>query len=651
MSESNFLTQCNTEEEQKADSIGQGRILPPYLNFIKLVLIVIGCGVSIYHIFGLVIFDFVMWPRQYYSLLIACFLPLVFVNKPHREGVTKVPWFDLLASVAVLICSIYIFVNTVTIEYTGWEYSAPIEGMVVAIVFCLLILEATRRTAGTLFFFVCVFFFTLPLYTAYLPGLFKGISFSAFETVAYFVYGIDSIFGLVMTVMGNLLMGFLIFATTLVFTGGGEFFLNLASALVGGTRGGPAKVAVIGSGFMGSMNGDVITNVITTGSITIPAMKRLGYPSHYAGAVEACASTGGVLMPPIMGATAFLIAQILGISYADVALGALVPSLLYYFSLILQVDAMAVKLDLKGMKKEDVSSVKDTLKEGWPYLFSLILLIIMLFYLRRVALAPFYASGALLVTFFLWKLKTLKREMWLDYIKAIGDSISVILPILLGVGFIIGSMITTGIASAFSREVISLAGGSAVLLLLLGAFASFVLGMGMTISACYIFLAMTMAPPLVIMGFNPLAVHLFVMYYAMLSFITPPVALGAFAGSCTADAPPNKTAFTAMRLGFVLYIVPFGFVIEPALLFQGSLIDTFYYLIFFIIGIFFVVGCTEGYIFLIGKLNKTMRIISLLAGVLLIYPTLYIKIAGIVLAIMLVVFKKLQAVRADTIKQ
>jgi len=642
MAEQEIDNNCK-EVEKLVDSGPVDRELPSFLHVIRIILILIGSVVTIYQIFGIVVMDFVMWPRQYYSLLIGCFLPLVFLTKPHRKGATKIPWFDILAAIAIIICALYIFFNTVTIEYTGWEYTAPVEAMIVAVVFCLLILEATRRTAGTLFFSVCLFFFVLPVFTSYLPGLLQGISFSPSETIAYFVYGIDSLFGLVMTVMGNLLMGFLIFATTLVFTGGGEFFLKLASALVGGARGGPAKVAVIGSGFMGSMNGDVITNVITTGSFTIPAMKKLGYPAHYAGAVEACASTGGVLMPPIMGATAFLIAQILGISYADVALGALIPSLLYYFSLVLQVDAMAVKLDLKGMKKEDVPSALVTIKEGWPYIFGLTLLIIMLFYLRRVALAPFYSAGALIITYIIWKFKDLKKETLFQYLVSLGESIAVILPILLGVGFIIGSMITTGIASAFSREVIALAGGSAVLLLILGAFASFVLGMGMTISACYIFLAMTMAPPLIAMGFNPLATHLFVMYYAMLSFITPPVALGAFAGSTMACSPPNKTAFTAMRLGFVLYLVPFVFVLEPALVFQGTTLQTFYYLIFFIIGIVFVIGCTEGFIIGLGRLNKIERVVALIAGILLISPYLYLKIAGIIIGLLLIIYYKIKA--------
>jgi TRAP transporter 4TM/12TM fusion protein len=334
------------------------------------------------------------------------------------------------------------------------------------------------------------------------------------------------------------------------------------------------------------MSGSAIANVTITGAITIPAMKELGYSPHYAGAVEACASTGGVLMPPIMGATVFIMAQILGISYATIMVAAFIPAILYYLSLLCQVDAYAAKKGLKGLPKAYIPSLKATLKEGWPYLFSLAFLVFQLFYLRIVSLAPFYASALLLAAVMIRKKTRMSWNQWLWYIVQTGRVVGNIMATLLGVGFIIGALLVTGVAYAFSDEVILLAGENIALLLVLGAMVSFVLGMGLTISACYILLALTMAPPLVSAGFDPLAVHLFVMYCGMLSFITPPVALSAFAASGIADASPVKTGLTAMRLGIILYIVPFVFVIKPALIFNGPLIETFQHFSTFALGIF-----------------------------------------------------------------
>jgi len=605
---------------------------------IFLILTLIGVGAAVFHIFGFSIGGHVMWPRAYYSILIACYLPLIFIGKRHRAGLQEIPWFDWAAIILCILCCIYIFFNTMDIEYKSWEYYTPPLGLIVGFVLCFLILEAARRTGGLLFFGVVTFFFFFPLFAHFMPRIMEGIGFTLKETVSYYVFGSDTLFGLVMDVMGNLLMGFLVFAVALNYSGGGPFFLNLAYSLVGGARGGPAKVAVIGSGFFGSMCGDVMTNVTTTGSITIPAMKKLGYRPEYAGAVEACASTGGVLMPPIMGATAFIMAQILGISYADVAMAAAIPAILFYTSLLIQVDAYSAKMGLRGLPRDQIPSTKKTLKEGWPFLFSLIVLVILIFYLRVVALAPFYTTGILMLTVIVWKWRKLTRQQWLRQLEETGKAISTMIPILLGVGFIIGSLTRTGVASSFSREVIHLAGDNALLLLVMGAFGSFVLGMGMTISACYIFLAMTMAPPLVAAGFDPLAVHLFVMYYSMLSFITPPVALGAAAGSAIAGASFVKTAFTSMRMGFVLFIAPFTFVYTPSLVLRGSLSEAALHIFTFLVGIVFIVGMIEGYIMglgLLGGIYRPKRLIALITGILLIIPSTYTAVGGAVLGFLL----------------
>ncbi len=610
-----------------------------FRNLVIIVLTVIGIGASVFHLFGFNIYGHVMWPRAYYSLIMGCFLPIVFITIPHKKNADAAKWFDVSAAVLCMITAAFFFLNAENIEYEGWEYVTPILPLIMAIPICFLVFEGARRASGGIFFMVCLLFSAFPLFTEYLPGILKGVGFSFLKVIPYYVYGTEALYGIPMKVMGELLIGFLIFAVTLQHTGGGKFFLDMAFALVGGHRGGPAKVAVIASAFFGSMSGSAIANVTTTGAITIPAMKNLGYAPHYAGAVEACASTGGVLMPPIMGATVFIMAQILGISYATIMVAAFIPATLYYLSLLFQVDAYAAKKGLRGMPRENIPGIGATLKEGWPYLFSLAFLVFQLFYLRIVSLAPFYASVILLAAVTARKKTRFTWKQWLQFVAQTGRVIANIMATLLGVGFIIGALLVTGVAYAFSNEVIILAGDNTLLLLVLGAVVSFILGMGLTISACYILLALTMAPPLVSAGFDELAVHLFVMYCGMLSFITPPVALSAFAASGIADASPVKTGLTAMRLGIILYIVPFVFVLKPALIFNGPLIETIQHFGMFLIGIFFLTSALEGYFLGVDDSVKRfflLRCLIAVIGILMIIPETYTDIVGFVAGAILV---------------
>ena len=620
------------EEENKSFKI---------VEIIGSLLISIGIGTSIFHLFGFNFAGKVMWPRAYYALLIACFLPLVFLNDISKNQNNKKIWINTLGAVLSFCIPMFFFLNGDNIEYKGWVFKAPLEGIIAAIGLVGIIIWALKKSTGLSFFIVAMFFMCFPLFSHLIPGDLRGIAFEPLEAILVYAYGTQAVFGLVMDVMCNIVIGFLIFAGVLNATGGGDFFLNLAFSLVGKSRGGPAKVAVISSGLFGSINGAPIVNVATTGAITIPAMKKLGYSARYAGAIEACASTGGVLMPPIMGATAFIMCQVLGVSYSVVITAAFVPAILYYTSLIIQVDAYAARVQLKGLSSEDVPDIRTTLKDGWPYLVSLVVLIIELLVFRIVILAPYYATLMLLITVGINKRSKLNRKFLLEMLHEVGDMISKIMALLLGVGFVIGALMMTGVAFAFSYEVIKMAMGNPILLLVFGALISFVLGMGMTISAVYVILAMTVAPPLVQMGFNPLAVHLFVMYYGMLSGITPPVAITAFAAAAISGDSPMKTGYMATRIGIILFIVPFVFVLKPALIFQGSIVEMLYLFITFLIGIVFVVGGTEGYVYKLGILGKEFyspfRLMSLLGGLLVIIPNPYLKIIGGLIIISIII--------------
>jgi TRAP transporter 4TM/12TM fusion protein len=486
-----------------------------------------------------------------------------------------------------------------------------------------------------------------PTYAHLMPGSFAGLSQTLPDTARYHLMSQESVLGIPMQVFGTLIIGFIIFGVTLQATGGGRFFINIAFSLLGNVRGGPAKVAILASGLFGSLSGSVITNVLTTGAMTIPAMRRTGYPATYAGGIEACASTGGVLMPPIMGATAFVMASFLNIPYSTVAIAAVIPAFLYYLALFLQIDAYAARERIAGLPKEELPKLGRTLREGWHYVFAFALLIWLLMYLRREALAPFYATAALLVLTQFRRDTRMGVAKLVEFVESNGRLLAELIAILAAVGLIIGGLVVTGMAGTFSGDLVRLAGGNAILLLIMGAITSFILGMGMTVTAAYIFLAIVLAPGLVKLGLDPLAVHLFIMYWGMLSYITPPVALGAFAAASLAHANPMRTGLEAMRLGSIIYFLPFFFVLNPAMIFHGPWLQVFSVTATAIVGVLLLAASMQGYLLGVGTFAHTTggwiaRALLLVGGLLLAAPGWDTNVIGIALAIPAIVIGRRQ---------
>jgi len=498
--------------------------------------------------------------------------------------------------------------------------SPPPVAIVLGSILWALVLEAARRTVGWLLFGLVLVFSIYPLVAEHMPFIFYGPSISIVRLVGYNIMGPEGVIGLPTRVLGNLFIGFLVFGIALTFTGAAKFFLDLALSLLGRVRGGTAKVSVMGSAMVGSISGSVITNVITTGAFTIPAMKRSGYPGHYAAAIEACSSTGGVLMPPIMGAAAFVMAGVLNISYAAVALAAAIPSLLYYTGLFIQVDGFAARTGLKGLPKKEIPSFLQTMREGWFYIFAFVVLIYILFVLRREAQAPFYATVPLLLLTMLRKDTRLDIKKFLKFLERTGATLGEITGILASIGLLIGSLLLTGTAQSLSKDLIDLAGGNVYLIILMGALASFILGMGLTITACYLLLAVLLAPGLVQVGFDALAVHIFLVYCGMLSFITPPVAIGAYAAASLAESDPMKTAMQAVRLGAIKYFIPFFVVFSPALILHGSWLQIVSTIGTALIGVVFLASGIEGYLVSVGSLGIFGRLCSFFGGILMFTP-------------------------------
>ncbi|WP_418315706.1 TRAP transporter permease [Piscinibacter sakaiensis] len=571
--------------------------------------------------------DYTLLDNAYLYYLAALLVGPVFLFLPaHSKASTDaVPWYDALCYLLSIAVFCYFAFNAHRILSEAWEFLAPTLAVWVAGVGWLLLLEATRRAGGTAVFVVVALISLYPIFAGQMPGPISGLPQPFHTTAAYHFTSSESVLGIPMRAFGELVIGFVMFGAVLQYTGAAQFFNNLAFALFGQVRGGPAKVSIFASGLMGSVSGSVVSNVLTTGVVTIPAMKRTGFQPAYAGGVEACASTGGVLMPPIMGATAFVMAAFLGIPYATVVLAAIVPSLLFYFGLFVQIDGYAAKRGLKGLPRIELPSIKATILEGWQYIFVFVLLVWMLLVLQQEAIAPFYATALLLIINQVWPRHRLSAKRMFELLEGVTKSLAELAALLAGVGLIIGSLSVTGLAGTLANDLVYLAGNNIYVLLVMGAITSFIFGMGMTITACYIFLAIVLAPPLVAAGFDPVAVHLFMMYWGMVSFITPPVALASFVAAGIAGAAPIKVGLQSMRLGSTMYFVPFFFVLNPALIMRGEPIDIVVVVITAFVGIQLIASAFESYLVGFGRLGDgaagwVSRLLLFAAGMSLALP-------------------------------
>ncbi len=546
----------------------------------------------------------VMLSARYLYIYAGAILAMVFICFPagawaKRDGV---PWYDLLIVAAVVGIFGYFAWNAERIVLEAWEYAAPQFAIYLSMATWLIVLDAGRRTGGMPILVIVAVISLYPLYADRMPDVVSGVSMSLQEAAAFHIFSEESMFGIPMQVAAMLLFGFLLFGVGLQYTGAGTFFINLAFALLGKARGGPAKVAIFSSGLMGSMSGGPVTNVLTTGPLSIPAMRRIGFSRGYAAGVEACASTGGVLMPPIMGATAFVMANFLGVSYVQVAIAAIIPSLLYFFGLFMQIDAYAARHNLKGLPAEELPRIGQVLKDGWYFIFVFVLLVWMLIYLQREATAPFYATALLLIINQFTKHRWGVKEL-LAYIRGVGQILAELGGILAAIGLIVGALQVTGMAGTLTNDLVYLAGNNVLVLLIMGALTSFVLGIGMTVTAAYIFLAIILAPALIRAGLDPMASHMFIMYWGMLSFITPPVALAAFVAASVAQVSAMRAGLEAMRLGTIIYFIPFFFVFNPALLMQGSWDEIAIVLVTALIGVWLLSAALQGYLIGIGTLG------------------------------------------------
>ncbi|OFW13302.1 MAG: hypothetical protein A3H27_12270 [Acidobacteria bacterium RIFCSPLOWO2_02_FULL_59_13] len=497
----------------------------------------------------------------------------------------------------------------------------PLDALIAVTVMVLIALEGLRRTSGWGIFIIVLVFLFYGYFGHLSPGEFR-VRPVALDRLALYV-GLDAngIIGLALNVAMTIVIPFVFFGQLLMRCGAAEFFTNLAAAAMGRYRGGPAKISVVASALFGTISGNAVSNVVSTGVVTIPLMKRAGYPGHVAGAVESVASTGGQIMPPVMGAAAFLMAEFLEMPYRDVMVAALLPALLYFLAVFIQVDLLAAAMGIKGMSREEIPSLKLTLGEGWHFVLPFAALIYGLFALKMRPEHAAVVASAILVLFTLLFGYKGKRptlgELWQSVI-ATGKGVTDIIAICAAVGIVIGILSLTGLAFNLTLHLISASGGSLIVLAVLTAAVSIVLGMGMPTVGVYVLLATLAAPALVKAGVPDIAAHLFVMYFGMLSMVTPPVAIAAFAAANLAEANPWRTSWAAAKLAWSAYIVPFLFIASPTLLFIGPLGEVIWAAVTATIGIFAATVGIVGY--LRDHLALWTRIALFVAGIAVLTP-------------------------------
>ncbi len=590
-------------------------------------------------------FNIVILPSQMRAISLGLVLVLTFFLYPATKKRSQgIAWYDILLILMSIVSTVYLL-SISKIVLHGRAYATDTDCFFAFLLFIPLV-EAMRRTGGTVVVIIGFFFLLYAYFANHLSGFLWGPGWGVRRLVAFLYTSMDGFYGMAMGVFTLVLIPFLTFAAFVRATGIGDFFMDIAMALAGWTRGGPAKVAVVSSALFGTISGSAMANVATTGMITIPMMKKVGYKPEIAGAVEAAASTGGQIMPPVMGAAAFLMADFLGVPYWTIVKAAVVPAIFYFFFLLLSVDAEAIKTNLKGLPHEQLPSFIKTMVRGWHFLIPVAGLLIALgvFYWRAEMGALLGIGLSILVSFFR-KDSRLGPKKILDVIEEGAKGSLSIGALSGGLGIIIGICGLTGLGINLSNVLIDISGGNLLVLLTFTAIAAIILGMGMPTAGVYLFCALMLGPALVKLGVNPMAAHMFIFYFGLAGLLTPPVAMAAFTAAPIAGASYFSTGWQAVRLSIPLYIVPYIFIYNNGLLIRGgpqAIVVAI--LITLVIMVALVHGVTGWNFFTSIRWEK--RIIFFVSSILLIIPNLKTILTGLILFGIIYVFDTVSMIRS-----
>ena len=574
-----------------------------------------------------------MMPEEKLNLFLGLILVLGYLNYPISKKHVRpnyIPWYDIVILIAGAIPFFYCALNAHSIIKLAARVTRDPKMVVMAVVAILAYMELCRRCVG------------IPILCVVSILLIYAFSNVRFGKVIYdLFYTTTGIMSTPINVCAKYIVVFIIFGAFLERTGISNFFINLANSVAGASSGGPAKVAVISSALCGMVSGSSVGNTVTTGSVTIPMMKKTGYKPEFAGAVEAAASTGGQIMPPIMGAAAFLMAEYMGIPYGQVALKAILPAVLYFTGIYIAVHLEAKKLGLKGIPRNELPRLRELL----PRVYLLLPLVVLVWLVAtNKRTMQFSAAVAILITILVGLFNNQVTKMtgsgdtsdnltvakFIDALEAGAKSCVTVAVACAMAGLVAGSITSTGLASKLITAVVTISRGNIMIALLLTMLCCIVLGMGVPTTANYCIMASTCAPILITIGVPQVAAHFFVFYFGIVADITPPVALAAYAGSAIAKAPPMKTAFNASKLAIAAFIVPYIFALNPAMLFvDTTAVQVVMVIITSFVGMFGVAGALNGFLF--RPMNPLVRILFAAGGLLMMYPGTLTDVIGIVI--------------------
>lgn len=542
---------------------------------------------------------------------------------------------DVALAVAAIVVTLYIIFHAPALRLRAGTALAKEADMWAALIGVVLILELTRRMAGLALVIIASIFVIYSFVGPWLPGILyhRGYSLTRFFT---YIFTDQGILGPTTAISSTYIILFVAFAAFLQASRVGEYFVNFAFAAAGDRRGGPAKVAVFGSGLMGMINGTSAGNVVATGSLTIPLMKRVGYKPQTAAAVEAAASSGGQILPPIMGAGAFIMSEITGIAYSDIVIAAIIPALLYFTSVYFNVDLAAQKYDMKGLPRSELPQFRRLARQAFLFI-PIFILIGALFMGYSVIRAGTLAMGAAAVVSWLTPVRMGVKEIL--FALEISTKMTLqLVAVCAAAGIIVGVIALTGLGTRFSSLLLGLAENTQVVALFFAMVVSIILGMGMPTTAAYAVAASVIAPGLITMGIEPLTAHFFIFYFAVMSAITPPVALAAYAGAAIAQSDPMRTSVESFKMGLAAFIVPFMFFSSPELLMQGEFLDILHVVVGALLGVYLLSSAVQGWFF--GPLHIVLRGVMVLAAMAMIDSGFLTDAVGFGTAILIWAFQK-----------
>lgn len=548
---------------------------------------------------------------------------------------------DIIFIILAVSCGVYytLHADIIATRAVGVDQLTSAD-VFFGLIFVILCIEAARRTIGFSIILVALLFIVYALYGHLIGGIWYHREMASTEVLDHLAFSFNGLWGSPIAVAASFVFIFVLFGAFLQKSGAGQFFFDLSISIAGRSRGGAAKIAVIASAFFGTISGSPTANVVTTGAFTIPMAKKVGYSPRFAAAVESVASTGGSILPPIMGSSAFLMAAVTGIPYGSIVIAAILPALLYYLSLYSMVHFEALRKDLPRAEAKDIPKLSKVLKEGWFHFVPVILLVG--FLLKGYSPSMTGVIGIASIVVVSW-FRTESRMGLKKIIEAMADGAKSAIPVstaCAAAGLVIAGIMSTGLGGKLNSIILGLTAGQLFPTLFLVMIMCIVLGMGMPVAAAYVLTAMLAAPTLVSMGVSVISAHLFIVYFSIISAITPPVAVAAFAAAGIAGANPTRVGIEAVRLGLAAFIVPFIFVFEPALLMDGSFFEIAYTMITSSIGVIVLGAGIIGFFY--KSTNFLTRTLLIAAGLVMIYPGVISDIIGIVLAVTTILIQRKQ---------